>query len=44
MSRAPWNNVLHPAAGAAELPLLTASAAASHRRLQFFKITVAKRP
>ena len=34
MSRAPWNNVLHPAAGAAVLPLVTASAAAGHRRLQ----------
>ena len=34
MSRAPWNNVLHPAAGAAGLPLVTASAAAGHRRLQ----------
>ena len=35
MSRAPWNNVLHPAAGAAERPLVIASAAAALRRLQF---------
>ena len=35
MSRAPWNNVLHPAAGTAGRPLATASAAAALRRLQY---------
>ena len=37
MSRAPWNNVLHPAAGTAGRPLVTASAAATCRRLHIYQ-------
>ena len=33
MSRAPWNNVLHPAVDAAERPLETAPAAVRLRRM-----------
>ena len=40
MSRAPWNNVLHPAAGAAGLPFVTASAAVGHRRLQLIEYLI----
>ena len=34
MSRAPWNNVLHPAVDAAERPLDTAPVAVGVRRMQ----------
>ena len=37
MSRAPWNIVLHPAAGTAGRPLVTASAAATCRRLHIYQ-------
>ena len=37
MSRAPWNNVLHPAAETAGLPLAAAPAAVRSRRMHTYQ-------